>query len=192
VPRSAQPYVRRPAAGASAESAIQPIAGQCIVVLEDNEAILNSLTRLLRSWGANVISSTGFTGAVIKRLGHDRSVDLIIADQNLGGPIDGAEAVFRIRELIGVPVPVIMLTAAGTLDVLAEFQRQMQLRMAHNPEAASAIARSRVEEPIVLTKPADAAVLNARILTALGIAPMDPAALGRNQHVAEGREERIL
>jgi signal transduction histidine kinase len=192
VPRSAQARVRRPAAGGSAESAIQPIAGQCIVVLEDNEAILNSLTRLLRSWGANVISSTGFTGALIKRLGHDRSVDLIIADQNLGGPIDGAEAVFRIRELIGVPVPVIMLTAAGTLDVLAEFQRQMQLRMAHNPEAASAIARSRVEEPIVLTKPADAAVLNARILTALGIPPMDPAMLGGSQNVAEGREERIL
>jgi len=192
VTRSAQAHARRTAAGASAESAIQPIAGQCIVVLEDNEAILNSLTRLLRSWGANVISSTGFTGALVKRLGHDRSVDLIIADQNLGGPIDGAEAVFRIRELIGVPVPVIMLTAVGTLDLLAEFQHQMQLRMAHNPEAASAIARSRVEEPIVLTKPADAAVLNARILTALGISPMDPATLARSQNVAEGREERIL
>lgn len=192
VPRSTQAQARRPAPSESAESAIQPITGQCIVVLEDNEAILNSLTRLLRSWGANVISSTGFTGALVKRLGHDRSVDLIIADQNLGGPIGGAEAVFRIRELIGVPVPVIMLTAVGTLDLLAEFQRQMQLRMAHNPEAASAIARSRVEEPIVLTKPANAAVLNARILTALGIRPMDPATLARNQNVAEGREERIL
>jgi hypothetical protein len=35
-------------------------------------------------------------------------------------------------------------------------------------------------------------VLNARILTALGIAPMDPITLSRNQKVAEGREERIL
>jgi len=191
VARSAQAPARRTAASGSAESAIQPISGQCIVVLEDNEAILNSLTRLLRSWGANVISSTGFTGALVKRLGSDRRVDLIIADQNLGGPIDGAEAVFRIRELVGVPVPVIMLTAVGTLDLLAEFQHQMQLRMAHNPEAASAIARSRVEEPIVLTKPADASVLNARILTALGIPPMDPAALAQGQKVAEGREERI-
>ena len=192
VPRSSQPNTRRAAAGGNAESGIQPIAGQRIVVLEDNEAILNSLTRLLRSWGANVISSTGFTGALVKRLGHDRSIDLIIADQNLGGPIDGAEAVFRIRELIGVPVPVIMLTAVGTLDLLAEFQHQMQLRMAHNPEAASAIARSRVEEPIVLTKPTDAAVLNARILTALGIPPMDPTTLASIHIVPEGREERIL
>jgi len=192
LPRSTQLHPRQSPVSETAESAIQCIPGQCIVVLEDNEAILNSLTRLLRSWGADVISSTGFTGALIKRLGHDRRVDLIIADQNLGGPIDGVEAVFRIRELIGVPLPVIMLTAISTLDLLAEFQRQMQLRMAHNPEAASAIARSRVEEPIVLTKPTDAAVLNARILTALGIRPVGPGSAARNQNVAEGREERIL
>jgi hypothetical protein len=68
----------------------------------------------------------------------------------------------------------------------------MNQRMRQNPEAASAIASSRVEEPIVLTKPTEAAVLNARILTALGIAPMDPITLSRNQKVAEGREERIL
>jgi two-component system, sensor histidine kinase len=175
------------------EAAIHPIVGQCIVLLEDNEAILNSLARLLRSWGADVISATGFTGALIKRLGHDRRVDLIIADQNLGGPVDGAEAVFRIRELIGIPLPVIMLTAMNTLELLAEFQRQMALRMKQNPEAASAIARSRVEEPIVLTKPANAAVLNARIITALGIQPSGPGApFGRAQNVPEGREERIL
>jgi signal transduction histidine kinase/CheY-like chemotaxis protein len=192
LPRSTVTPPRRNNLQQSAESAIQPIPGHRIVVLEDNEAILNSLTRLLRSWGADVISATGFTGALVKHLGHDRRADLIIADQNLGGPVDGAEAVFRMRELIGVPIPVIMLTAVGALDVLAEFQQQMQLRMRQNPEAASAIASSRVEEPIVLTKPTEAAVLNARILTALGIAPMDPVALARHQKVPEGREERIL
>ncbi len=192
LPRSDAMPPRRNNVQQTAESAIQPIAGHRIVVLEDNEAILNSLTRLLRSWGADVISATGFTGALVKHLGRDRRADLIVADQNLGGPVDGAEAVFRIRELIGVPIPVIMLTAVGALDVLAEFQQQMQVRMRQNPEAASAIATSRVEEPIVLTKPTEAAVLNARILTALGITPMDPAALARNPAVAEGREERIL
>jgi signal transduction histidine kinase/CheY-like chemotaxis protein len=192
LPLSHAPHPRRSNVQESAESAIQPIPGQRIVVLEDNEAILNSLTRLLRSWGADVISATGFTGALVKHLGRDRRADLIVADQNLGGPVDGAEAVFRIRELIGVPIPVIMLTAVGAMDVLAEFQQQMNQRMRQNPEAASAIASSRVEEPIVLTKPTEAAVLNARILTALGIAPMDPITLSRNQKVAEGREERIL
>jgi signal transduction histidine kinase len=192
VPYSATRSQSRKPASEVADAAIQPIPGQRVVLLEDNEAILNSMARLLRSWGADVVSATGFTGALVKRLGHDRRIDLIIADQNLGGPVDGAEAVFRIRELVGVPLPVIMLTAVGTLDLLAEFHHQMQIRMNHNPGAANAIARSRVEEPIVLTKPADAAVLNARILTALGIAPMDPMTLAQNSNVPEGREERIL
>jgi len=192
VPLSSAKPPRRSNVQQTAESAIQPIAGHRIVVLEDNEAILNSLARLLRSWGADVISATGFTGALVKHLGRDRRADLIVADQDLGGTVDGAEAVFRIRELIGVPIPVIMLTAVGAFEVLAEFQKQMQLRMRQNPEAVSAIATSRVEEPIILTKPAEAAMLNARILTALGIAPMDPAALTRHQKVPEGREERII
>jgi CheY-like chemotaxis protein len=192
VERSALEHPRRSSFREATDTTIHPIEGQCIVLLEDNEAILNSLARLLRSWGADVISATGFTGALVKRLGRDRRADLIIADQNLGGPIDGAEAVFRIRELIGVPIPVIMLTAVSTQDLLSEFQHQMQLRMKHNPEAANAIARSRVEEPIVLTKPADATVLNARIVTALGITPMDPAVLAQQGSVVEGREERIL
>ena len=174
------------------ESSIQPISGVCVLLFEDNEGILNSLARLLRSWGADVISATAFTGAVVKRLGRDCRVDLIIADQNLGGPVDGAEAAFRVRELVGVPLPVILLTAMSPMDVLAEFHYQMRRRLESNPQAAAAIARSRVEEPIVLTKPANAALLNARILAALGIRPMDPEALARAQDVVEGWEERIL
>ena len=192
LPRSSAKPPRRENVQQLAESAIQPIAGHRIVVLEDNEAILNSLAGLLRSWGADVISARGFTRALVNHLGRDRRADLIVADQNLGGPVDGAEAVFRIRELIGVPIPVIMLTAVGAFGVLAEFQKQMQLRMRQNPEAISAIATSRVEEPIILTKPTEAAMLNARILTALGIAPMDPSVLERQPKVAEGREERML
>jgi signal transduction histidine kinase len=172
---------------------VQSIEGHRIVVLEDNEAILSSIARLLRSWGADVITATSFSGALVKQLGQDRRVDLIIADQNLGTGVDGAEAVFRIREIIGLPVPVILLTAVGTLDILAEFQHQMQLRLRQNPAAADAIARNRVEEPIVLTKPANPSVLNARILTALDIKPL-PAAerIKALENVAEGREERIL
>ena len=193
LPLSRVRRVVNPAIRAEAENQLQPISGQRLLLIEDNEVILSSLARLLRSWGADVVTATAFTGTLVKHLAQDRRVDLIIADQNLGGPIDGAEAVFRIREIIGVPVPVIMLTAVGTLDILAEFQHQMQMRIRNNPAAAEAIARNRVEEPIVLTKPTDARVLNARILTALGIARLAPEALARAMDdVAEGREERIL
>jgi signal transduction histidine kinase/CheY-like chemotaxis protein len=190
VPRSA--VAARPSRNgneAGDESPV-PLTGLRFVVLEDNEAILVSLSRLLRSWGADVVSSTGFTGALVKHLGMDRRIDLVIVDQNLGGPIDGAEAAFRIRELVGIPVPIIMLTAMTALDTLAEFQRQMKLRLSHNPEGAAAIARSRVEEPIILTKPTSAGVLHSRVVTALGL--KRPASDPSAAPIPEGKEERIL
>jgi signal transduction histidine kinase/CheY-like chemotaxis protein len=191
VPLSAMP--RRPVRGPAetTEAAFRPLSGHTLVVLEDNEEILNSLTRLLRSWGADILSATHFDSSLMKRLAQRKRIDLIVADQNLGNSaISGVEAVFRIREIVGFPVPVIMLTAVHGLEVLAEFQRTMQIRMAKNPEMAPAIARSRVEEPIVLQKPTTAAVLNATIAEALGLSV---AAAGQPspETVLEGDEDRV-
>jgi hypothetical protein len=102
------------------------------------------------------------------------------------------EAAFRIRELVGFPVPVVMLTAVQQLEVLAEFQRQMRDRLAKNPDQAAAIARSRVEEPVVLQKPTTTVVLNRTIADALGIAPPDAGAPRiPTEPVLEGSEERL-
>ena len=96
-------------------------------VLEDNAEILNSLTRLLRSWGAEVVPSTGYNAQLIKRISMHERIDAIIADHNLGPhSISGVEAVFKIRELVGMPVPIIMLTAVQRGEVVNEFQRVMQ------------------------------------------------------------------
>jgi len=164
---------RRPSGAAEVvELEIRALTGQTIVVLEDHEEILNSLTKLLRSWGAETLSSTSFNASLVKKLSVRGRISLIIADQNLGNAISGVESTFRIRELIGFPVPVILLTAAQGLDVIAEFQHVLQARLARNGESASAIARSRVEEPIVLQKPTTPALLNATIAAALGLATM--------------------
>jgi len=192
VPLSAMP--RRPVRSMAdtTEVAFCTLSGHTLVVLEDNEEILNSLTRLLRSWGADILSATHFNASLMKRLANRKRIDLIIADQNLGNSaISGVEAVFRIREIVGFPVPVIMLTAVHGLEVLAEFQRTMQTRMAKNPEMAPAIARSRVEEPIVLQKPTTAAVLNATIAEALGLTAAVAAGHPGPEAVLEGDEDRV-
>jgi hypothetical protein len=93
-----------------------------------------------------------------------------LADHNLGPhSISGVEAVFRIRELVGFPIPVAMLTAVQGIDVMSEFQRVMQERMELDPSLTSAIARSRVEEPTVLQKPTTASVLNNTLADMLGL-----------------------
>ncbi len=152
------------------ELSIRGLNGFTFVVLEDNAEILNSLTRLLRSWGAEVVPSTGYNAQLIKRISMHERIDAIVADHNLGPhSISGVEAVFKIRELVGFPLPVVMLTAVHRLDVLAEFQRVMAEHMAQNPASASAIARSRVEEPVVLQKPTTAAMLNTSLSDMLGL-----------------------
>jgi hypothetical protein len=87
-----------------------------------------------------------------------------------------------------------MLTAVHGLEVLAEFQRIMQQRLARYPQMATAIARSRVEEPIVLQKPTTASVLNATIAEALGLQPgaVRPSTRGGHDHVMEGTEDRVI
>lgn len=192
VPLSAAP--RRPERSSAhvLESVIHEIPGKTLVVLEDNEEILNSLTKLLASWGADIISATSFNASLMRRLGVRRSVDLIIADQNLGNSISGVEASFRIRELVGRPVPVVMLTAVQGLDVLNEFQRVMQQRLARNPHLAQAIAASRVEEPVVLQKPTTAAVLNKTLIDVLTRGTRPAATFATNPPpVLEGSEDRV-
>ena len=170
VPRSIAPIRAKRGAPESLDVTIRPLDGFTFVVIEDNAEILNSLTRLIKSWGAEVVPSTGYNAQLIKRISVQPRIDAVLADQNLGPhSISGVEAVFRIRELVGIPIPVAMLTAVQGADVLSEFQRVMHQRMELNPSLAAAIARSRVEEPTVLQKPTTAAVLNNTLAEMLGL-----------------------
>ncbi len=103
------------------------------------------------------------------------------------------EAAFRIRELVSFPVPVVMLTAVQQLEVLSEFQRVMRDRLSKNPDQAAAIARSRVEEPVVLQKPITTVVLNRTLADALGVPQPEPGARPTLpvELVTEGSEERV-
>jgi two-component system, sensor histidine kinase len=167
-PRQARP---RPRPAAPAGGTLIPFPNHLIVVLEDNAEILTSMTRLLGSWGARVLPSPKFDSVLLQRLSNESKVDLIIADHNLGGPINGAEAALRIRELVGNPIPVVMLTAVQAHEVIGEFKRVLQARTATDPSIAGSISRRRGEEPVVLQKPADALLLNLTIAEALGLAP---------------------
>jgi len=170
VPLSAVPVRKKRAAPETLDMVIRSLEGHAIVVLEDNAEILNSLTRLVRSWGASVVPSTGFNAQLIRGISSHERIDLVLADHNLGPhSISGVESVFRIRELVGFPVPVIMLTAVQGAEVVGDFQRAMHARMALNPSLVSAIARSRTEEPPVLQKPTTASVLNATLAEVLGL-----------------------
>jgi two-component system, sensor histidine kinase len=166
--KSTRPRVAPPDAPPASPLALND---HCIVVLEDNTEILTSLARLLNSWGARVLPAPRFDAVLLQRLANESRIDLIFADHNLGGPISGAEAVLRIREIVGRPVPVVILTAVQSHEVRSEFRRLLQVRIGADPSKESVLVRHHGEEPVVLQKPANAAQLNATIARALGIAP---------------------
>jgi CheY-like chemotaxis protein len=192
VPLSAVPLRKKRGALETVDMVIRSLEGQTVVIIEDNAEILNSLTRLVRSWGADVVPATGFNAQLIRGISEHARVDAILADHNLGPhSISGVESVFRIRELVGFPVPVIMLTAVQGAEVVGDFQRAMHARMALNPALITAIARSRTEEPPVLQKPTTAAVLNGTLAEVLGLTalpPHRPAELDGNTVPATGNE----
>ncbi|HEY4040092.1 MAG TPA: hybrid sensor histidine kinase/response regulator, partial [Burkholderiaceae bacterium] len=171
IPLAPRPAKMRARSVAATTSTVIPFPDHMIVVLEDNPEILTSLARLLGSWGARVLPSPKFDSVLMQRLTNEPKIDLIIADHNLGGPINGAEAVLRIRELVSNPVPVVMLTAVPAHEVIAEFKRLLQARTAAEPSITTNISRRRGEEPVVLQKPADASLLNSTIAQALGLVP---------------------
>ncbi len=160
------------------ESNICSLTGHTLVLIEDNEEIRNSLGHLLRSWGAEVIADAGYTAELQAQLGPQRRVDLVVADQNLHDDTSGVEVALKIRESVGGPVPVVMLTAVSMGEVIGEFQRAVKRTLEVRPDLAGVIARSRVEEPVVLQKPANAIRLNNRIAQSLGLIERErPAAV---------------
>jgi signal transduction histidine kinase/CheY-like chemotaxis protein len=169
VPLSSSPRRAVRSTNELTDASLRSLTGHTIVLIEDNEEILNSMSNLLRSWGAQVVAATGYHDALVADLRSCKRVDLILADQNLRDSISGVEAALRVREIVGFPLPVVMLTAVQGIEVVAEFQRTLQRYLQANPQLASIIARSRVEEPIVLQKPTNAIVLNNRIAGALGL-----------------------
>jgi signal transduction histidine kinase/CheY-like chemotaxis protein len=168
-PLSALPHRgTRPDTGL-AESSIRQLNGHLLVLIEDNEEIRNSLSHLLRSWGADVIAEPGYTPALAIELASQRRVDLVVADQNLRDEMSGVEVALKIREAAGRPIPVLMLTAVSSGEVVGEFQRAVQRLLQARPGLTGIIARSRLEEPLVLQKPTNAILLNNRIAQSLGL-----------------------
>ncbi|MCU0765037.1 MAG: hybrid sensor histidine kinase/response regulator [Burkholderiaceae bacterium] len=151
------------------ESSLRQLTGHTLVLIEDNEEIRASLDHLLRSWGAEVIAAAGYTEQLQAQLRPQRRVDLILADQNLHDETTGVEVALKIRESVGGPVPVLMLTAVTAGEVIGEFQRAVKRVLQSRPTLAGVVARSRVEEPVVLQKPINAILLNHRIARSLGL-----------------------
>jgi len=90
----------------------QPKTGQqeCILVIDDEQDILDSLKTLLEVYGYHVISALSERQALQILQAHPKRPDLIIADYRLSDGENGSDAIIEVGKACGRKIPGILLT----------------------------------------------------------------------------------
>ncbi len=105
------------------ERPVAPAAGGLVpsrvLVIDNEEAIVEGMAKLLSGWGCEVLKASGQALAVraLRRCGGD--VGLIIADYHLDGE-NGLEVIETLRALAGRPLPAVLITADRSREVQEE------------------------------------------------------------------------
>ena len=110
-----------------------PVGG-FVVVIDDEAAIRDGLEILLGSWGCHVLTAASGAEAV-RQLGQaERFPDLILSDYRLRDGETGTDAIRRIIDSLGRPVPAVLITGDTAPDRLREAQAS-GYRLLHKPVA---------------------------------------------------------
>lgn len=152
--RSQPERVTRPVA----RQVIDVLDKATIILIEDDETMLATGTRLLRMWGARVISGPN-SETVLERLKGQRArPDIVIADYRLANRQTGLETIQEIKDFLGRDIPSIVMTGDTDPEVTTEIEASGSA-LAHKPfnpvDLEALIAKLITRSPCVPTAPAD-------------------------------------
>ena len=104
--------VQQPAMRKVADLDATPVEQQCgeILIIEDDPEVRELLEILIKDDGHNATSAYDGTAALNLAAKAKIKPDLILSDYNLPGGLNGVEVTGKLRNQIGRPVPVIILT----------------------------------------------------------------------------------
>ena len=126
------------------EASAQSLIGGFVVVIDDEAAIRNGLEILLGSWGCHVLTAASGADAV-RQLGQaERYPDLILSDYRLRDGENGVDAIRRIIDSLGRPVPGVLITGDTAPDRLREAQAS-GYRLLHKPLASEKLRAFLIE-----------------------------------------------
>lgn len=138
------PLCAAPVQAASTAAAANVGVARGVIVVDDDEQVLDALGFQLRTWGCAVYAGLDAERAQraheAARLHGDAPVDLIIADYRLAGGVHGAEAIRRLIDYLGVPVPAAIVTGDTSPERLREALASGH-RLLHKPVAAEQLRR---------------------------------------------------
>lgn len=130
VPRSA---ARPPAPLAPPRAAVpaDELAGCRVLVVEDDTLAAAALSELLASWGCVVRLAPGLTGA-LEHLSRGFVPDLLISDYRLGQQANGMEVLYRLRQVVGRPLPAFLVSGDTDTELIQRVQRT-EFQLLHKP-----------------------------------------------------------
>jgi CheY-like chemotaxis protein len=111
----------RAAAEAAAPSAVaDPARGKRVLVIDDDTLVLDGMRGILQSWGCEVQTATSGDAALAGLSINGGPPDLIISDSALADGKTGIEAIQRLREAVGAPIPAFVITGDTAPERLRE------------------------------------------------------------------------
>jgi signal transduction histidine kinase/CheY-like chemotaxis protein len=119
VPLAAQPH-----AAAEMRTPLPAIAdparGKRIIVIDDDALVLDGMRGILQSWGCQVETAASGDAALAALAANGGAPDLIISDSRLPDGATGIEAIARLRQAAGVPIPAFVITGDTAPERLRE------------------------------------------------------------------------
>ncbi|MNI55212.1 Sensor histidine kinase RcsC [compost metagenome] len=98
-----------------------PLPGRRLLVLDNEVAILQSMSALLGEWGCEVVTATDEEAALAALQG--RAPELILADYHLDHGVVGCDVVRHLRDHFNRAIPAVIITADRTDQCRRSLQR---------------------------------------------------------------------
>ncbi len=139
VPRAHAETLERTAAPRAAP--VDTLRDKCVVVVDDEHAVLEGMTSLLTGWGCQVIAADSLREALgrIKRLAA--MPHAIIADYRLREGETGIEVIRSLQRTLGTHIPAMLITGDTATERLREVQ-ESGIPQLHKPVAPAALRAS--------------------------------------------------
>jgi CheY-like chemotaxis protein len=100
--------------------ATDPARGRLVVVIDDDELVLDGMRGMLQSWGYRVVTGASDTAALAQLSQAGGRADLMISDYRLASGRTGIEAIEHLRDVLGAPVPALLVSGDTGPELLRE------------------------------------------------------------------------
>lgn len=104
----------------------------CVLVIDDDPELRESMQRLLAAWGHPVTVAATLEEAVAAAAVHADSLALVLTDYRLGGGVTGIQAVEAVERRLGRQVSAVVITGDTSSEPITEAARH-GLRLVYKP-----------------------------------------------------------